>query len=82
MEHLSTWVMIGLIVYQGVMVIMQRRDHRKVEADLLNRMMSRNFTEYTQGTVKLREEDVKDKTVSEIIDELGDQALNDRVSVV
>ena len=48
----GSWAVVILILvvgYQGVFILLQKRDFSRREQDLLNRVMSRNYETYVQG---------------------------------
>jgi hypothetical protein len=41
--------LLGVIVFQGAFIYLQKRVYDEVEKDLLNRLMSRNYETYVQA---------------------------------
>jgi len=41
-------VLIGVIIYQGIINWIERREAKNREKELLNRIMARDYTQYTQ----------------------------------
>jgi len=48
-ELIPVFVLILIIVYQGVFIFLQKKDFSRREQDLLNRIMSRSYETYVQG---------------------------------
>ena len=46
-------VLISIIVYQGIINWLDRKDARRREADLLNRIIADSFSEYVDGSQRL-----------------------------
>lgn len=44
-------ILVAIIVFQGVMEVQRRRHEFKVQSQLLDRLMARDFPQYVQGTV-------------------------------
>lgn len=76
---IATYVLIGIIVYLGVMNYIERQKASKRENDLLNRLMSTDFREYAHGTKALEHKDksLKDANPAELLTEMQKkEALN------
>jgi len=56
-----TLVLMSIIVYQGVINWLDRKDARRREQDLLNRIQSESFADYVDGSKKLADEPLTSK---------------------
>jgi len=76
---IETFVLIGIILYLGVMNYIERQKATKRENDLLNRLMSTNFQEYAHGVKSLEHKDksLKDASPAELLAEMqAKESLN------
>jgi hypothetical protein len=64
-EIITICVLLAVIVVQVIYIILQRQDSLKVQTDLLNRIMARNYETYVQAEIAKREEK-KELTPEEI----------------
>lgn len=64
-------VLIFIVIYQGFINWIDRRDAKKRESDLLNRMLSENFPEYVDGTQRLARKPDKPLTPKERLEGLS-----------
>jgi len=60
-------VLLAVIVYQGFINWLDRRDAKVREKDLLNRILSENFPEYVDGSQRLARKPEKPLTPKERI---------------
>ncbi len=69
----QTIVLIGIILYLGIVNYTERQKATKREQDLLNRLMSRDFREYVHGkkTIETKETLLKDANPQEIMDQVN-----------
>lgn len=70
---IQTIVLIGIILYLGIINHIERQKATKRENDLLNRLMSRDFREYVHGkkTIETKETLLKDASPQEIMDQVN-----------
>ncbi len=47
----EVWVLIGVILYQGILIWLLKADHAKEQDHILNRLMARDYAQYVQGEV-------------------------------
>ena len=71
--EIHTIVLLGVIVYLTVLNISDRVSAAKKERDLLNRLMSKDFTQYVVGT-----HDLKQKTVAPSASEVAEALKEDQ----
>ena len=64
-ELITIIVLLAVIVVQVIYIVLQRQDNMKVQEDLLNRIMARNYETYVQAEIAKRE-DKKHLTAEEI----------------
>jgi len=59
---IATYILIGIILYLGVVNYIERQKATKREQDLLNRIMSKDFGEYVRGhkTIETQDKLLKD----------------------
>jgi len=57
------YIMGGMCLYLCINNFIERKQHNKLQKDLLNRLMSRDFPDYTAGS-KLLEQDVNKPVMS------------------
>lgn len=69
----QTIVLIGIILYFGIVNHIERQKATKREQDLLNRLMSRDFREYVHGnkTIEAKETLLKDASPQEIMEQVN-----------
>lgn len=67
----QTIVLIGIILYLGIINYIDRQKATAREEDLLNRLMSRDFGEYVHGRKTLQKKDklLKDANAQDIMDQ-------------
>ena len=67
----QTIVLIGIILYLGVTNYIERQKATAREEDLLNRLMSKRFSEYVHGkkVLKTKEKLLKDANAQEIMEQ-------------
>ncbi len=53
------WVLIGVILYQGILIWFLKADHAKEQERILNRLMARDYAQYVQGEVIRKTSDEK-----------------------
>ena len=70
---ISTYILIGIILYFGIVNFIERQKATKRENDLLNRLMSRDFREYVHGkqTLETKETLLKDANAQEIMNRVN-----------
>lgn len=70
---IQTIVLIGIILYLGIINHIERQKATKREADLLNRLMSRDFREYVHGnkTLETKETLLKNASPQEIMNHVN-----------
>ena len=51
--QIAIWVLIGVIIYQGVIHQLDKKEAVRRESELLNRIMARDYAQY--GQVKITE---------------------------
>ena len=68
---IATYILIGIILYLGVVNYIERQKATKREQDLLNRIMAKDFGEYVRGEKSLETKDklLKDATAQDIMDQ-------------
>lgn len=71
-------VLLAVIVYQGVINWLDRRDAKAREKDLLNRIYSENFPEYVNGSQRLAAEPLTKKERIKGLDLAGKLDERDR----
>lgn len=79
-------IILGLVAVLAIATIAwsasdERKQARAERADLLNRLMSRDLTEYTQAQSKLSAEPLKVIPVDELIRQLDEREDADRMPV-
>ena len=69
----STYILIGVILYLGVMNYIDRQKATKRENDLLNRLMARDLAQYAQAVKSLDTTDtlLKDASPEQIMDQVN-----------
>ena len=55
MEHIAVIVLSGIVVYQAVLGVIERRQQAKREGQILNRLMARDFSDYARYTKELED---------------------------
>ena len=70
---IATYILIGVILYIGIMNYIDRQKATKRENDLLNRLMSKDFREYVHGnkTLETKETLLKDANAQEIMNRVN-----------
>jgi hypothetical protein len=53
MDLVTTIALGSIIVYQGITNYIEKRKSSKIEQDLLNRLMSKDFGDYSVGSMNL-----------------------------
>lgn len=66
-EYILISVLFGVMVYQGVINWIDRKDAKSREKDLLNRILAESFPEYVDGTQRLTRKPDKPLTPKERI---------------
>ncbi len=68
---IQTFVLIGVILYLGIINYIERQKATAREEDLLNRLMSRRFNDYVHGKKILDTKDklLKDANAQDIMDQ-------------
>ncbi len=68
---IQTIVLIGLLLYLGVINYIERQKATAREEDLLNRLMSKNFGEYVRGrkVIKSKDKLLKDADAQDIMEQ-------------
>ena len=56
MEHIAVIVLCGIVVYQAVLGVIERRQQAAREGQILNRLMARDFSDYARYTKELEQE--------------------------
>ena len=55
MINLTAFIIMGLVVvYQGIVNYLERKNHDKKELELINRLMSRDYTDYVNNRVYMK----------------------------
>lgn len=69
----QTIVLIGIILYLGVINYIERQKATAREEDLLNRLMSKRFSEYVHGkkTLKTKEKLLKNSNMQDMMDQVN-----------
>lgn len=57
-EIISTFVLVGVILYQGWLNYVQRKEFRDERNDLLNRLMAREYGTFIQGEIAKKQVDI------------------------
>lgn len=72
-EMIQTIVLIGIILYLGIVNYIERQKATAREEDLLNRLMSKNFGEYVRGrkTLKTKDKLLKDANAQDIMEQVN-----------
>lgn len=67
----QTIVLIGIILFLGIINYIERQKATKRENDLLNRLMSKDFREYVHGNKTLETEDklLKDASPQDLMEQ-------------
>jgi len=70
---IQTIVLIGIILYLGIVNYIERQKATAREEDLLNRLMSKNFGEYVRGrkTLKTKDKLLKDANAQDIMEQVN-----------
>jgi len=70
---IATYILIGVILYLGIMNYIERQKATKRENDLLNRLMAKDFREYVHGekTLETKETLLKDANAQEIMNRVN-----------
>ena len=84
MNWIVVAVLIGVIIYQGVVNWIDRRDAREREEDLMNRLMAGDFAEYVKGKGYLKKKPDEPMTEKERMKglELAEKQFADVLEVV
>lgn len=67
MDILIIGTLMAVIIYQGIMNYLEKKEHKKEKSELINRIMSKNFTEYASNQ-KYLDEDATAPTSQDNID--------------
>lgn len=70
---IQTFVLIGIILFLGIINYIERQKATKREEDLLNRIMAKDFGEYVSGKKALIKKDklLKDANAQDIMDQVN-----------
>ena len=67
-NYFAMFVLIGVLVYQGVISYIERRAHFKERQDLYNRLMAKTFSEFAAGSAKMSQKPAEPETAKERIE--------------
>lgn len=69
---METYVLIGVVLYLGAMMVWEKWQNKKERADLITRIMAKHLPDYSKHYVKITEENM-DKSVEDIMAEVQDR---------
>ena len=81
MEMTAFVFMAGMVIFLGLLLAWVMKEAKKERADLITRIMAKSLPEYTQGIIKLTEEN-KNMTIEDAISQMEKVRQDDRVSIV
>ena len=71
MEMIAIIILIGVILYQGVFIFLQKKDYNVKQSEMLNRLMARNYEVYVQGEIETQKKPLTDSEIYAMKQERG-----------
>jgi len=70
--------MVAIIVFLGILLVIEQTRNRKERAELISRIMAKSLTDFSKNTIRIPADQLDDQTVADLI---AEHEAKDRVPI-